>query len=61
MSSELLYAGDLVAMSDTIKDLRKKFRKWKKTFEIKGLKLNSVKPEALQNMGCLQVAYQCGI
>ena len=31
--SELLYADDLVLMSDTIKGLRSKFMKWKKASE----------------------------
>ena len=31
--SELLYADDLVQMSETIEGLRKKFLKWKEAFE----------------------------
>ena len=31
--SELLYADELVLMSETIKGLRNKFLKWKKAFE----------------------------
>ena len=34
--SELLYADDLVLMSETIKGLRNKFLKWKEAFESKG-------------------------
>ena len=36
---ELLYAGDLVLMSETIKGLRNKLLKWKEAFESKGLKV----------------------
>ena len=38
--SELLYADDLVLMSETIEELRNKFIKWKEAFESKGLKVN---------------------
>ena len=38
--SELLYADDLVLMSETIEGLRNKFLKWKDAFESKGLKDN---------------------
>ena len=38
--NELLYADDLVQMSETIKGLRNRFLKWKKAFENKGLKVN---------------------
>ena len=38
--SELLYADDLCLMSETIKELRNKFIKWKEAFESKGLKAN---------------------
>ena len=41
--SELLYAGDLVLMCETIEVLRYKFLKWKEAFESKGLKVNLVK------------------
>ena len=37
MLSELLYAVDLVVMSETIERLRNKFLKWKEAFESKGL------------------------
>ena len=33
MLSQLLYAGDLVLVSETMKGLRNKFLKWKETFE----------------------------
>ena len=35
--SELLYADDLVHMSETIEGLRDKFLEWKKAFVSKGL------------------------
>ena len=38
--SELLYADDLVLMSETIEGLRNKFLKWKEACESKGLKVN---------------------
>ena len=40
MYTKLLYADDLVLMSDTIKGLRNKFIKWKEAFESKALKVN---------------------
>ena len=38
--SELLYADDLVLMSETIEGLRNKFLKWKEAFESKCFKVN---------------------
>ena len=38
--SELLYANDLLLMSETIEGYRKKSLKWKESFESKGLKVN---------------------
>ena len=38
--SELLYADDLVLMSETVDGLRDKILKWKEAFESKGLKVN---------------------
>ena len=38
--NELLYADDLVQMSETIKGLRNRFLKRKEAFENKGLKAN---------------------
>ena len=37
--SELVYANDLVLMTETIEGLRNKFIKWKEVVESKGLKL----------------------
>ena len=42
--SELLYADDLVQMSETIEGLRNKFLKWKRAFESKGFNVNLGKP-----------------
>ena len=38
--NEILYADDLILMSENIKNLKAKFLKYKKTFESKGLKIN---------------------
>ena len=40
LMSEMLYADDLVLMSETMEGLRQKFWKWKEAFESKGLKVN---------------------
>ena len=37
---EILYADDLVLMSETVEGLMDKFLKWKEAFESKGLKVN---------------------
>ena len=37
LMSEMLYADDLVLMSETIDGLREKFWKWKEAFESKWL------------------------
>ena len=38
--NEILYADDLILISESIKNLIKKFLKWKETFESKKLKVN---------------------
>ena len=38
--SELLYVDDLVLMNVTVERLMNKFRKWRETFESKGLKVS---------------------
>ena len=38
--TELLYADDLVLMSESIEGLKDKFLNWKEAFESKGLKVN---------------------
>ena len=45
--SELLYADDLVVMSETIDRLRNNFLKWKEAFESKGLSVSLVKAEGM--------------
>ena len=37
---EMLYADDLVLLSESMEGLRDKFSKWKEAFESKGLKVN---------------------
>ena len=49
--SELLHAGDLVLISETIERLRNKFLKWKESFEIKGLKVNLRKTNVMVSGG----------
>ena len=45
--SELLYADDLVLVSETIEGLGNKFIKWKEAFESKGLKVNIGKTKVM--------------
>ena len=40
LMTEMLYADDLVLMSETLEGMREKFWKWKMAFESKGLKVN---------------------
>ena len=40
LMSEILYADDLVLISETMEGVRGKFRKWKEAFENKGMKVN---------------------
>ena len=40
LMSEMLYADDLVLMSEAMDGLQEKFWKWKEAFESKGLKVN---------------------
>ena len=58
--SELLYADDLVVMSETIEGLRSKFLKWKDAFECNGLRVNLGENRLTvcsvsQRMACLRV------
>ena len=48
---ELLYADDLVLMSETIEGLRNKFIKWKEDFDSKGLKVNLGKTKVMVSGG----------
>ena len=45
----LLYADDLVLMSEKIEGLRNKFFKWKASFDCKGLKVSLVKTKVVVN------------
>ena len=45
--SDLLYADDLVLMSETINGLRNKFFKWKEAFESMGLNVNHGKTKII--------------
>ena len=49
--SELLYADDLVLMSETIEGLRNKFIKWKEAFESKCLKVSLWKTKVMVSGG----------
>ena len=44
---EILYADDLVLMSDSMEDLGRRFKRWKDAFESKGLKVNMQKTKVL--------------
>ena len=52
--SELLYADDLVLMSETIKVLKNKFLKWKEAFDSKGLKINLGKTKVMVSYSITQ-------
>lgn len=47
LMGEMLYADDLVLMSDTMEGLREKFVKWREAFESKGLKVNLGKTKVM--------------
>ena len=47
MLSQLLYADDIILMSEKIKGLRNKYLKWKEASESKGLKVNLGKTKVL--------------
>ena len=49
--SELLYADDIVLMSETIEGLRDKFLKWKEAFESKCLNVNFGETKAMVSSG----------
>ena len=54
--SELLYADDLVLMSETIEGLWNKFLKWKEAFERKGLKVSLYKTKVMVSGGITRMA-----
>ena len=45
--NEILYADDLVLMSESIESLKEKFLKWKEAFESNGVKVNLRKTEVM--------------
>ena len=45
--NELLYADDLVLMSEDMEDLKERFWNWKDTLENKGLKVNTTKSKVM--------------
>ena len=47
MVNELLYADDLVLMSEYMEDLNERFRNWKGALESKGLKVNTRKTKVM--------------
>ena len=47
LMNKILYADDLALMSKSMENLKKKFLKWKKAFESKGLRLNIKKTKVM--------------
>ena len=45
--NEILYADDLVLMSESIENLKEKFLKWEEAFESNGLKVNFRKTKVM--------------
>ena len=45
--NELLYADDVVLMSETMEDLKERFWNWKDVLESKGLKVNTRKVKVM--------------
>ena len=45
--NELLYADDLVIMSEDMENLKKRFCNWKDALESKGLKVNTRKTKVM--------------
>ena len=63
---ELLYADDLVLMSDSIEGLEKKFSDWKKGMENKGLRVNVGKTKVMISSSSAATVnktgkYPCGV
>ena len=54
--SELLYADDLVLMSETIEGLRNTLIKWKEVFESMSLKANLGKTKVMVSGGITTIA-----
>ena len=49
MINKILYANDLVLMSESKENLKEKFLKWKEAFERKGLKVNFKKTKVMMS------------
>ena len=47
LMNEILYAGNLVLISESMEILKEKFLKWKEAFESKGLKVNLKKTKVM--------------
>ena len=47
LMNEILYADDLVLMSESMENLKEKFLQWKEAFESKGLKVNLKKTKVM--------------
>ena len=47
LMNKILYADDLVLMSESMENLKEKFLKWKEAFESKGLKVNLKKAKVM--------------
>ena len=47
LMKEILYADDLVLMSETMEGLKERFQKWRSTLESKGLKVNLGKTKVI--------------
>mgnify|MGYP001794951142 CR=1 FL=1 len=64
LMGEMLYADDLVLMSETMEGLREKFWKWKEAFESKGLKVKFGKTKVAVSRAEGEVSvnkiYPCG-
>ena len=47
--NEILYADDLVLMSESLEDLRERFQRWRSALEDKGLEVNVGKTKMMMN------------
>ena len=62
----LLYADDLVLMAESMHQLEQDFKKWKRAFESKGLRINMAKTKVLEASGGTTVVEEakvdpCGV
>ena len=54
MVSEVMYADDLVLMSETIVELRNKLMKWKEAFESKGEIFNLMETKVIASRSIIK-------